>query len=189
MTRKRLLESVRNVRKKTYNIDVMKTAMKAIYNSIKIAQAARDHNIPRKTLFDHVKRNEVADGNVVVNIKAYGEHLIVFTKQQEEKPEERIIYITDREFPMTVKNLQEKEYLFAVELKKNNRLGNIQNSWRKNKMAGKEWYLPFRKRHPILSLGKAEGLSCNRAQAFNETRINSCFDIITKLINSKSDPR
>jgi hypothetical protein len=61
-------------------------------------------------------------------------------------------------------------------------------SWVKHRTAGKDWFLGFTKRHIEISLRKPEGLSMNRAQAFNRDRIEKYFDSIKKIIGDIKIP-
>lgn len=50
------------------------------------------------------------------------------------------------------------------------------NTWKEAKKAGRDWYYGFRKRHPTVSLRKAESCSLARATAFNKHNVDSFFD-------------
>jgi hypothetical protein len=52
----------------------------------------------------------------------------------------------------------------------------------KKTSAGYYWFDGFMKRHPQLSVKKAENLSAARAMAVNETRISKWFDEYTQLM-------
>jgi len=54
-------------------------------------------------------------------------------------------------------------------------------NWSDNKCAGPDWFLGFIRRHPSLSMRKAEATSLARASAFNEVNVKMFFDNFCKL--------
>lgn len=74
-------------------------------------------------------------------------------------------------YGMSVPEVREGAYKLALS---NN--VDVPASWHVRKMAGTEWFLQFRIRHPELSLRKSEPCSLSRATAFNRTNVNKFFD-------------
>ncbi|XP_065642522.1 uncharacterized protein LOC136074146 [Hydra vulgaris] len=59
---------------------------------------------------------------------------------------------------------------------------NITHNFNKQtRMAGKKWYYAFMQRHPQLSLRGPESTSIARAQGFNKERVQSFFNLLSKL--------
>lgn len=176
-------------KRKPIDPQLLKSAIMAVANGMNISQASKDYGIPRMTLSDHVKRDEIINGEVIINIRKYGEHSKIFTDEQEMKLAERVIYLSKRGFPINVKQLLQKTYEYACELQKSCTASiRIPQSWIKNEMAGDDWYTGFKSRHPKICLRKPEGLSSNRAQAFNEQRISEYFKTLGDTI-ADTDPR
>lgn len=176
-------------KRKKYDSEVIKSAVKAVSNGMKIAQAAKQYHIPRMTLSDHVKRDKIEDGKVIIKVQDYGEQSKIFTCDQETRLTERLIHLSKRGFPLNVCQLRQKAFEYAWELKRKGLPVDIPPSWIKNQMAGKDWYLSFRSRHPEISLRKPEGLSSNRAEAFNKERIDNYFMTLNDIVGENFDPR
>ena len=59
---------------------------------------------------------------------------------------------------------------------------NIEHSFnQQTRMAGKKWYYSFMRRHPQLSLREPESTSMARAQGFNKQRVQSFFELLSKI--------
>ena len=54
---------------------MIKAAVKAVSNGMKISQAASEYNIPRMTLSDHVKQGRIEDGEVLIKVRDYDEEV------------------------------------------------------------------------------------------------------------------
>lgn len=71
-------------------------------------------------------------------------------------------------------------YQFATKICKR-----VPVSWTKHKVAGIDWFMGSMKRHPKLSMRRAEATSWARASAFNRHNVNAFFDLyieVTKKI-------
>lgn len=180
---------VRKVKEKPYKMDSLMSAVKSVKkDGLRLSQAAKDYSVPRKTLSDYVKMSRIENGEVICQRKQLGHQSAVFTKEQEGLLVERLLLLNSRGFPMTVHELKETAYAYAIALIRKGSKTCIPKAWEKNNLAGEDWYLSFRKRNPELSLRKPEGLSTNRAQAFNKERVDSYFEIVTALLKDV-DPR
>ncbi len=60
-------------------------------------------------------------------------------------------------------------------------------SWNRNKMAGKEWFMQFRVRHPEITLRKPEPCSLSRATSFNAHNVRTFFENLAAVL--KKHPR
>lgn len=70
----------------------------------------------------------------------------------------------------------------AFAFAENNKLSH--NFDKTSKMAGKDWYCGFLKRHSSISLRKPEATSLNRIAAFNETELKLFFDNLQSLLKT-----
>jgi len=173
-----------------YSKDQLKSAIKAVLiDRMKINQAANDYNVPRKTLSDHVKKDQIHDGNVRFNVRSYGNHRKIFNDLQEQQFKDRILMCFMKGFPLTIDCIRESAFEYAKELNRRNFIDKIPESWIKRRTATEDWYYQFKRRHNDLTLRKPEGLSSNRAQAFNKKRVDSYFASLEELGMKDVDPR
>lgn len=80
-------------------------------------------------------------------------------------------------YGMTRSEVQRAAFIMAVK----NKLS-VPPSWMKAQMAGLEWFMQFRIRHPTLRLRKPEPCSLGRATAFNKTNVNEFYDNLESSI-------
>lgn len=59
----------------------------------------------------------------------------------------------------------------------------VPDSWRANKMAGKECLTSFMKRNPELSIRKPESISMGRATSFNAENVKVFFDKLAEVMD------
>nr|XP_047146869.1 uncharacterized protein LOC124819373 [Hydra vulgaris] len=155
-------------RQKNYNAEIFQAALQTIIDGETISTAAKQFNIPRTTLID----------------KLQGKHQIhsisgktIFFKNQEETLVQRLLYMADRGFPLTIMWLRSAAYFYAKSLCRRHLLQkSISKSWHNKCLASRDWFLSFRKRHTQLTLRIPEGLSRARAEAFNENRVQTFFN-------------
>lgn len=79
---------------------------------------------------------------------------------------------------------------FAFELGLKNNL-DMPNAWHANQMAGKDWFLAFRKRSSNVGLRKPENCSLSRATLFNPHNVKIFFDNLKAIYEREpkfSDP-
>ncbi|CAK1582436.1 unnamed protein product [Parnassius mnemosyne] len=116
--------------------------------------AASRHNIPRRTLRDHLKR-----------------------KHQENDLVERIKRFAKIGVPLTPKFIRKQAYMFCETYKIKN---NFNNSKR---IAGTDWLRYFLKRNPSISKRKPQIMNPARAQKLNKPIVQQHFQSVQKLYN------
>lgn len=132
----------------------MKLAMEEASN-FTVAGAARKYGIPLATLQRHIKK-----GSEKKNI---GRYKLVFTPEQEADLETYLLHMDSLFYGLTKKDFQTLAYDFAEKNK-------IIHPF-KNKTAGDDWYVGFRRRHPNVTLRQPEPTSIARARGFNRHRL------------------
>lgn len=101
----------------------------------------------------------------------------VLTPQLENKLEKKIVRFAERGFPLTPQSLRRIVYSFVDQQK-------IPNTFNKDKkLAGREWYRSFLKRHKKLSQRKAQNMNPARAQKLNRPIVEDCFSKLEALLN------
>lgn len=126
--------------------------------------------IPRRTLRNHLKSGRCE--------RKLGCRKIL-TTDQEKDLEERIIRFADIGFPLTPLVMRRCVFTFVEK-------HNIKHRFNKEeKLAGREWFRGFMKRHPRLSRRKSQSLNPARAQKLNPFIVNDYFaklgTVITQL--------
>ena len=81
----------------------------------------------------------------------------VLSRELEDALASRLIDLCERGFGLTAKSVRKFVYQYAVQR------GFSHNFNNDKQMAGEDWFQSFMKRHPELSIRKAEGLSRARA--------------------------
>jgi hypothetical protein len=107
---------------------------------------------------------------------------MVLSKLQEQQLRDRILYMAERGFPMTISAVREVAYHYVKVLHRR-KLCELPETWKAGRMASLDWLDGFRKRNNDLSLRIAENISTSRAEAFNEERINTFFVEVCSLFN------
>jgi hypothetical protein len=136
--------------------------------------AARYYGVPKATLSRHQKlQNKYANGGV----KFHGQ-ACTLTKSMKE----RVIHGLQLEsmyFGLRVDDLRR----LAFDLAEANGIEHYFN--KENGMAGKKWYYSFMRRHPELSLRESDNTSMARAQGFNRPRVESFFQLLSKIYDEE----
>nr|XP_047140763.1 uncharacterized protein LOC105843445 [Hydra vulgaris] len=162
---------VRNYKPKrqiNYNAEIFQAALQTIIDGETISTAAKQFNIPRTTLIDKLRGKH--------QTHSIGGKTIFF-KNQEETLVQRLLYMADRGFPLTIMWLRSAAYFYAKSLCRRHLLQkSIPKSWHNKCLASRDWFRSFRKRHTQLTLRIPEGLSRARAEAFNENRVQTFFN-------------
>lgn len=84
---------------------------------------------------------------------------------------EYILFSSKIYYGLTPKNIRELAYELALA----NQL-KLPDYWIENKIASKEWFTSYMKRHPTLSIREPEGTSLSRATSFNRHNVGIFFN-------------
>lgn len=100
----------------------------------------------------------------------------IFTKEEEKQLEEYLLFSSRLHYGLNKKQICLLAYEYAV---KNN---NIPNKWKEQQKPGREWLRLFLKRHPNLSLRKAEAIRLSHSTSFNKNNVGNFFTKLKKYI-------
>jgi len=134
--------------------------------------AAKRYKVPRTSLQDRVK--VVKYGQQFILKPILGHFQQTFTPEYERQLCQHIIDLDNR-----LMRLTRSEFLrFAYYLAENS---NIDHRFNKEKrMAGKDFFLAFKKRNPDLALRTPEVTSLMRATGFNKPHVDRFYDLLLK---------
>lgn len=101
----------------------------------------------------------------------------ILNAQQENDLEDKIIRFAQKGFPLTSKVLRRTVYKFCERLGVRHKFNN------ERKLAGKEWFRSFLKRHPNISQRRAQQLNPARAQKLNPFIVGDYFAKLENLLD------
>ncbi|GFN80399.1 tigger transposable element-derived protein 6-like protein [Plakobranchus ocellatus] len=133
--------------------DVMQLAIDDVNNSKSLRASAKEYGIPRGTLRSNVKK--AGQG---VPLGPNYQHARVFSEEQETELAHYAVKCAKIFYGLTTKSLRK----LAFDLAKANNI-KYPAKWEDEKMAGKEWYLGFMRRHQTLSIRQPEATSLAKA--------------------------
>uniref|UniRef100_A0A336M6K4 CSON010990 protein n=1 Tax=Culicoides sonorensis TaxID=179676 RepID=A0A336M6K4_CULSO len=107
----------------------------------------------------------------------------VFTMQQERELVDYVIKCANFHYGLTLVQLRRLAYEFAVKLN-----AKYPVSWDSMKTAGKDWAASFRKRHPNMSLRKAENTSAARSFGFTKTAVSGFYSLLRSCYDKYNFP-
>jgi hypothetical protein len=170
-----MVRTYKRKKPESYSPQLLKQALDAVQSGvINPNQAEREFKIPRSTIRLNLKKPSDSVGRPTI-----------FSLKQEENLCNRIIYVCQRGFPLKVAEFLKVVCLYGKRLQRRKSLqGPLPLNWLKTGRASEDWWKLFKKRHPLLALRSAQGLSNARAEAFNEDRVNSFFVQYAELIKS-----
>lgn len=155
-----------------YDRTKLSEAATIVNNGRNLSAVAKEYGIPRNTLRNHLNGAKSVGGKPI------------FTKQQESILEERIIYLANRGFPISIHSFCIMACEYAKKLNRRGLLNSTYpNSWNICGKASLDWWFAFKKRHIGIALRIPEGLSNSRAQAFNRTRVLDYFAQLEIIFN------
>lgn len=163
----------RKTNKGSWTEDDLSSAVSAIKNgSLSIRAASKRFKIPESTLRHRMKKNDFTkrtlgpDGQLGL--------------ETEEKLALHIIKLQSVGFAPTQKNVRMLAYNLAETL-------GIKHTFNKDhKTAGKVWFSSFMRRHPNLSVRKAQGISRARTEGMNREEVKSYFDLLTSILTENN---
>ncbi|CAG4958823.1 unnamed protein product [Colias eurytheme] len=158
----------------------MMSALQMVQNGNSIRTAAKTCKIPYATLRRYVK-NKSEHGDNISLVPRYDINK-VFTEEHEQI---LLKYYKDCAlmfYGLTVKECRKVAYEMAM------RNGiKMPSSWKRDQLAGLEWFRFFKKRHPDISVKKPEAVSLARATSFNRETVAIFFNNLEELL--KREPR
>ncbi|KAJ3639912.1 hypothetical protein Zmor_003240 [Zophobas morio] len=147
----------------------LKAAVEAVRNqNWSIRQAAKDHNIPEKTLRTRLKTGNLKKGSLG-GASFLGE-------EAEKKLVAHIRNLQSAGFAPSRKTLRQLAYNLAKSMGLQGRFNNTK------KIAGNDWLKLFMRRNPTLSIRQSEGVSLARAEGMNKEEVQQYFQLLTKTL-------
>ena len=144
--------------------------MEAVKRGISVSGAARQFQVPPKTLDDCVK------GHVQHGAKpGPGTALTV---EEEGALASYLLYMAERGFPLTIN--MARAFAWAVSLR-----AGTQARFNNETGPGKNWWRGFRSRHPELSLRTADNLERSRACALTREVVDKYFACLKTTLENK----
>lgn len=135
-------------------------------NSMKIAVAAKQYCVPRKSLENRIKKR-VAHGKNPGPCR-------VLSDEEEDSLVEYIKYMARGGFPMTSKIIMAYAWAISKKSGKSSRFSATGPSW--------HWWCDFRRRHPDLTLRSTDKLDRGRARNANKLVLQEYFDLLDKTL-------
>ncbi|XP_033231508.1 uncharacterized protein LOC117182522, partial [Belonocnema kinseyi] len=154
-----------------------------------IRAAALEYGVDRITLTRHVKKvsdhftdiSTVSDVDLLEFIRTSNTHIpsnMVFSPSQEKVLVEYILKCVNHYYGLSINELKELAYQFAVKLKVD-----YPECWNENSKAGRMWYRGFMKRNNMLTLRTPEQTSMNRVKAFCKANVDTFFLKLGQLLD------
>lgn len=161
--------SRRSTRGKWTQDDLTRAVNAVLQDKVPIRQAARNNNIPDRTLRARLEKRKFMKGSSMGGKSFLGE-------DAERKLCSHIQKLQASGFAPTSKNLRVIAYNLSQSMGLENRFN------KDKKMAGADWLKLFLKRNPSLSIRKAEGVSMSRAEGMNKEEVQKYFQLLTKIL-------
>ena len=173
---------VRNYKRKTNKLSWTDENMRLAIEEWKkgsagYRQIGEQFNVPWSTLHDRLKNNNT----IITGAKKgfAGGFRKVFTDEQEQELCTYILYMEEVLLGLSRGDVRHVAYQMAV---RNNLPHNFNNN---TEMAGDDWLMSFRHRHPELSLRTPEATTAARARGFNKASVDRFYHLYAELIDAK----
>ncbi|XP_074038334.1 uncharacterized protein [Leptinotarsa decemlineata] len=114
-------------------------------------------------------------------VVGYFKNRQIFTEFQESNLTDYIKKDVDIYYSLTPKGVKRLAYLYAISLHLT-----VPNSWKKNEMAGPNWFTSFLKRNAELAIRTPEAISLSRATRFNKTNVDRFFSNLEIVLRTIS---
>ena len=138
-----------------------------------IRQAARDFSIPKSTLHRHACTNDLSTVG----------RSTIFTINQEKAMVDRILYLAQRGYPLSIDVVKKYTYQYALTLRRKKELIRaFPLNWSQNLKCYCDWWDSFKKRHTSLTVRLAQNISIDRAQGFCEKRVSKFYDVLNQTV-------
>lgn len=154
----------KNSNRGNYTEETLRLAVEAVKNGFSVNGASKNYGIPRKTLERKLKSNVLTTGKMGPDsmLGQVNENKLVLHIKKAQK----------YGFPMTVSDVRKLAYNFAESLQINHKFN------KELGIAGSDWFRSFLRRHPDLSIRKAEGVSLGRGQGMNRVDVGNYFKLL-----------
>ncbi|XP_046661273.1 uncharacterized protein LOC124354680 [Homalodisca vitripennis] len=181
---------VRNYTRKTDRGKVPDESFEKAYEAVKtktmsLREAVVAFEIDKMTLFRFIRKKDESQGQTVT--MGYTKRRKIFPDQLESQLEEYIIHSSKIYYGVTPQNIKVLAYELAMA---NRNIITLPDSWINHKMATKDWFSLFMKRHPRLSIREPEATSLSRATSFNKVNVDLFFDNLKSTLDKyKIEPK
>ena len=167
----------RKTTRQSWSDESMRLAIE-LWNSgdIGYRQVAQQFGVPWSMLRDRIKENnKVITG---ANKWIAGGFRTVFSEENEGELCAYILRMEEVLLGLSRDDVRHVAYQFAVR-------NNLPNNFnQQNQMAGYDWLMAFRQRHPELSLRTPEATSAARAKGFNRINVDAFYALYGTLIDA-----
>ena len=144
----------------------LRSAVRAVERGLSVRNAVKQFGIPRTTLRDRLKTKHYEKPTL-------GKQA-VFSEDFEDELAERIIYVSNMFYGITTEKLASLAFEFAERQR-------IKHPFR-NRRAGPDWIAGFLRRHPEISVRKAESVSLARLEGVNRQNLRKFYNNIRGLM-------
>lgn len=158
----------KNSNRGNYTEENLRLAIEAVRNGSSVNGASKNYGIPRKTLERKIKNNIFTIGRMGPDS--------MLGEANENKLVQHIIKAQKYGFPMTVPDVRKLAYNFAECLQINHKFNKEKGD------AGSDWFRSFLRRHPDLSIRKAEGVSLGRGEGMNRVDVGNYFKLLQETL-------
>ena len=166
-------------------LDVLQRAVATFQAGGKLRETAREYNIDHSTLRRYILKVTANPGELVdTGYKRLSQKKCILNQDMEKELADHIKNLADQFHGLSIEKCRE----LAFEYAKCNGV-NIPSNWEKEKKAGKDWFMEFRKRHSLANR-VAEATSLARATAFNQHTVNKFYDNLAIVLDKyKFEPQ
>ncbi|KAK9680340.1 CENP-B N-terminal DNA-binding domain [Popillia japonica] len=134
-----------------------------------IREISRTYKVPVRTLMRRIKANDMEPSKP-------GRKSTLGTENEKQL----VHYIKQLEkcnFPATMRDIQILAYKFVIKNGITNRFNHVKQH------AGYDWIIGFLKRHPEITIRKAQGLSIARMKGMNKEEVDDYFDLLGNIFD------
>lgn len=173
---------VRNYKRKTDRGKIPNENFVRAYEAVKnrtmsLREAGIAFEIDKMTLFRFIrKKDEAGDQKVSMG---YAKPRLIFTEELESELEKYIVHSSKIYYGLTPQNIKLLAYELAIA---NRHVVAVPDTWINYKIATKDWFTLFMKRHDRLSIREPEPTSLGRATSFNRTNVDLFFDNLKSVL-------
>lgn len=164
-------------REEMFSGENMKLAVRDVLERrLSLRQAAELHNVKKSSVANFVKKASI-EGFENCDFGPQYTTRQVFSNDMEKTLEKYLVTCSNMYYGLTPKTTRQLAYQYA---EKNNLP--YPQTWKENKMAGRDWYAGFMERHSRLSLRTPEATSLARISSFNKTTVNDFQNKLESLL-------